>query len=110
MLDEKFLAKIKKNLEKEKIKIEREIKKDSKFPSYGSSEDENAQEMEEFTEKLGVQKKFKSLLREITIALSKIAKSTYGVCDACKGEIGENRLEAVPTASLCASCASKKKK
>src|SRR3954463_13918418 len=39
---------------------------------------------------------------EISDALLRIERGEYGVCDECGGEIELERLEAVPTATLCA--------
>jgi DnaK suppressor protein len=46
-------------------------------------------------------------LREIEDALAKIETETYGTCESCGGAIGDSRLEAMPSARLCISCASK---
>jgi RNA polymerase-binding protein DksA len=41
------------------------------------------------------------LIREIDEALTAIEAGTYGTCRACGGAIPEERLEAVPYATLC---------
>ena len=41
------------------------------------------------------------LLAEIDAALRRIEAGTYGVCVVCSRPIGEERLEAVPYATLC---------
>lgn len=41
-------------------------------------------------------------------ALQRIDAGTYGQCRSCGGAIGRARLEAVPTATQCISCKSKK--
>jgi RNA polymerase-binding protein DksA len=41
------------------------------------------------------------VLTEIDQALARIEQGTYGKCTACGREIGEERLEAYPWASLC---------
>jgi len=41
------------------------------------------------------------LLGEIDAALRRIEGGTYGVCAVCSRPIGEERLEAVPYATLC---------
>jgi DnaK suppressor protein len=41
---------------------------------------------------------------EIDRALAKLAEGTYGRCDACGGEIGPERLEALPWATVCIAC------
>jgi len=46
-------------------------------------------------------------LKEVEDALEKLDEGDYGRCESCGGEIGEARLEAMPQAKLCISCASK---
>ncbi len=44
------------------------------------------------------------LLGKIDLALSKIKKGSYGICDFCGEEIPLERLEAKPSVSLCRVC------
>ena len=46
-------------------------------------------------------------LLEIDAALGKLEDGTYGRCESCGQDIAEDRLEAMPAARLCISCASK---
>ncbi len=46
----------------------------------------------------------KTELEEIEYALSKIHKSTYGVCEMCEESIGMPRLKAKPFARYCIVC------
>ena len=46
-------------------------------------------------------------LGEIDHALAKLDAGTYGQCERCGGLIAEARLEAMPAARLCITCASK---
>jgi DnaK suppressor protein len=39
-------------------------------------------------------------------ALSKLDSGTYGVCESCGKQIGEDRLEAMPASRYCIDCAS----
>ena len=41
-------------------------------------------------------------------ALQRIEDGVFGICRTCKGPIGRGRLEAVPTATQCISCKSKR--
>ena len=41
---------------------------------------------------------------EIDRALAKLADGSYGICDVCGVEIAEERLEALPWATLCVVC------
>ena len=43
-------------------------------------------------------------LREIEIALGKIAHGGYGVCDMCEDDIGFQRLKVKPHATYCIDC------
>jgi RNA polymerase-binding transcription factor DksA len=45
-------------------------------------------------------------LAEIEAALEKFDNGSYGRCERCGGEIGAARLEAMPAARLCITCAS----
>jgi DnaK suppressor protein len=48
-------------------------------------------------------------LQEIEDALAKFADGTYGECESCGQPIQEARLEAMPAARLCMSCASQRR-
>jgi RNA polymerase-binding transcription factor DksA len=41
------------------------------------------------------------ILREVDTALGRIDDGTYGICTACGKEIPDERLDAVPYATLC---------
>jgi DnaK suppressor protein len=47
-------------------------------------------------------------LEDIKVALQKLDDGTYGRCEGCGGSIAEARLEAMPAARLCITCASKR--
>jgi DnaK suppressor protein len=48
-------------------------------------------------------------LQEIDAALEKLDRGTYGRCELCGNPVGDARLEAMPAARLCISCASKRR-
>ena len=48
-------------------------------------------------------------LQEIDAALEKFEAGTYGRCESCGNPIADARLEAMPAARLCISCASKRR-
>ena len=48
-------------------------------------------------------------LQEIEDALAKFADGTYGECESCGQPIPDARLEAMPAARLCISCASQRR-
>ncbi|MBQ3421044.1 MAG: TraR/DksA C4-type zinc finger protein [Romboutsia sp.] len=44
-------------------------------------------------------------LYQINKALDKIESGTYGICEICKKNIDEERLDLIPETGLCSSCA-----
>lgn len=44
-------------------------------------------------------------LSQVMAALRRLADGSYGTCVRCRGAISSARLDAVPEAALCASCA-----
>jgi len=52
----------------------------------------------------------KNILKEIDIALSKIAKGTFGICELCGKEIEPKRLKHIPYARYCIECQKKQDK
>jgi DnaK suppressor protein len=48
-------------------------------------------------------------LQEIEHAIRKLNDGTYGVCESCGSAIAEARLEAMPAARYCITCASKRR-
>jgi DnaK suppressor protein len=46
----------------------------------------------------------RELLAEVRRALDRIEAGTYGTCERCAEAIPAERMEAVPTASLCITC------
>ena len=86
---------------------------DARYPKLGvdqtgshSSADEEADEVEEYESRLAQEHSMESQLLEITKALERIQKQTYGACAKCKAPISEERLDANPSAEYCAMHAS----
>ena len=44
-------------------------------------------------------------IRQIRLALARMAEGSYGICSKCGEEIAPKRLEALPTATECIGCA-----
>lgn len=51
-----------------------------------------------------VKKRLNDFSDKIKTSLSKLQKGTYGVCDKCGHHIEQERLEALPIATLCLFC------
>ena len=113
------LKELKANLLEEKKKIEEDLgeigTKNPKsegnfnisFPQYGTSKDENAQEVAEFEKRKALEFNLEKMLEEINETLKKIEEGSYGTCQTCSIKIEVPRLKAMPTAALCSVCAKK---
>lgn len=112
-----FLEKMKKLLEEERTRLERELvafahrnpnaaKTDfeSDFPNIGDKEDENASEVAQFSNNLSLEDELEKALRDVESALDLIEKGAYGICKYCGQHIDERRLVARPTSSSCIQC------
>lgn len=111
-----FLAGIRKQLEEKKQRLEEELAQftkknphvegdyDAQYAEYGDKEDENAQEVAEFTANKPLEIALEKELRDISKALKNMDKGTYGVCKYCDNPIHEKRLQARPTSSSCVEC------
>jgi RNA polymerase-binding protein DksA len=51
-----------------------------------------------------------AVLVAIDAALARVENGTYGVCQRCGNPIGEERLEALPWATLCIDCKRKQER
>jgi len=116
-----FLKKIKENLEKERMTIEKQLegfaKKDEKlkgdwdtlFPHWdgeaGSAGLEKAaDEVEEYSTLLSIEYTLEIRLKNINLALEKIKQGKYGICEKCGKAIPKERLKVSPEARLCLKC------
>jgi DnaK suppressor protein len=71
---------------------------------------EIAKELEDHTA-LGVMETIdRERLRNVSSALYKLEHGSYGTCTSCGSIISRERLEAMPTASMCISCKTRREK
>lgn len=120
-MDKFFLKKIKKELEREKSAIEKELESfakrdkklkgdwDTKFPEFnggsgGQSLEDAAEEVEEYLTRLPIEYNLETRLRDINLTLEKIKKGGYGKCERCGKKIAKERLKVYPEARFCLKC------
>ena len=112
-----FVNEMKERLEAEKVRLQKDLgtfaepDKDAKqaeynttYPDFGDDEEENANELAEYSNNLPLESELEKELRDINNALTRIGDKTYGVCKYCEEEISENRLRARPTSTSCIAC------
>ncbi|NOQ67957.1 hypothetical protein GQ568_00780 [Patescibacteria group bacterium] len=92
-------------------KKNKKIKDDFKteFPNIGYHQDENADEVSEYENKLSVEHELENELKNIEGALKKTSENTYGICSVCGEKINPKRLEVMPEATLCIKCSERKR-
>lgn len=112
-MKKKDLEEVKEKLESYKKDLEEELKNvgsrssqgyQAKFPDYGSEEDDNILEVENFSENIGIEEKLEELLTQTEKALKEIEAGTYGYCSNCDKEINPERLKVYPIATTCIDC------
>jgi RNA polymerase-binding transcription factor DksA len=69
--------------------------------SDSADENETADEVEEFGNNSAILEKLEPQLAIVEKALGKIEDGSYGKCDVCEEDIGEDRLEANPASTTC---------
>lgn len=80
------------------------IKKDvTQAHSGDSAEQAQERENDEVVDAIG--NETAQSISEIQKALERIENNTYGICGSCGEDIGQLRLEAMPEATRCVSCA-----
>ena len=65
---------------------------------------DRATQEEEFSLELRTRDRERKLIKKIDSTLDRLQNDDYGYCDACGVEIGIQRLEARPTATMCIDC------
>lgn len=117
-MDKQFINQQKEKLEKEKAKLETQLGSfakestkvkgdwDAQMPSFdeGKSLEEEADEVEEFNTRLSLEKTLEQELKSVDLALEKIRKGKYGVCEKCGKPISQGRLKVYPQAETCKNC------
>jgi len=105
----RFLAKVRESLDEMKtrllsemdsdLKAEREGNKDEGMDTYDLASEERDREINFI---LSDRERVK--IKQIDDALERLDEGTYGVCESCGLEIGEERLQAMPFTRLCRDC------
>ncbi|PJB98991.1 MAG: hypothetical protein CO078_00255 [Candidatus Nealsonbacteria bacterium CG_4_9_14_0_8_um_filter_36_17] len=121
-MNKKLLQELKEKLEKDRVAIEEQLKRfakkneklkgdwDTIFPKFNGGEvgsaalEKAADEVEEYSTLLPLEYNLELKLKNVDLALEKIKKGGYGICEKCGKEIEEKRLEVYPEAKLCQKC------
>lgn len=108
-LTPEVLTELKQKLMAEKTRLEEELGRfakptdikgdfETKFEDIGSDPDDNATEVEGYIGNLGVENSLEAQLKDVTEALSRMERGTYGLDETTGKEISLERLRAYPAA------------
>ncbi|MDO8577293.1 MAG: TraR/DksA C4-type zinc finger protein [Candidatus Wildermuthbacteria bacterium] len=106
----KLLVEKKQNIERELSQFATKDPKlkgdwDSKYPRTPEGGLEGAAgEVEEYSTALPIEHNLELSLQDVSLALQKIEKGTYGKCEDCGMDISKERLQALPEARFCKEC------
>ena len=116
-MDKQLLTELKQNLEQEKVKLEKELES---FATQDANEkgnwnakrintedtdlEEKADDAEEYDNLVSLEHSLETKLKDVNLALEKIASANYGTCEKCGKEIEEGRLQVCPEAKTCMKC------
>lgn len=81
------------------LKAQREGNKDEGMDAYDLASEERDREI-----KFILSDREQAKIKEIDDALARFADGSYGICESCELEIGEERLDALPFTRLCRDC------
>jgi DnaK suppressor protein len=109
-MEQSQLDSIRATLGDEKTQLEKQL------AEHGASEDgaveidagesfaDSAHATTERGELLSLVEQLRNTVTEVTAALERLDDGTYGKCQSCGETIPLERLEAIPTATLCVNC------
>ncbi len=96
-------------LQKERDRLKEEIQHQEVLtqdhPTSGNHMADDATEVFEQTKNLALKHHLEKMLEQVELAMRRIEKGSYGVCEKCGGLISPERLQVIPSATLCMGCA-----
>lgn len=114
--DQKTIEELKSALLREKEELEKNLERiarpvdkqdgdyETSFEDIGTDREDNASEVEQYSDNLPVEFALEKKLKDIISALKRMDNGTYGICENCNMEISLDRLKANPSAKTCIKC------
>jgi RNA polymerase-binding protein DksA len=97
-------------LQKERDRLKEEILHQEiltqDHPTSGNHMADDASEVFEQTKNLALKHHLEKMLEQVDVAVRRIEKGSYGLCESCGAVISPERLQVMPSATLCMRCAS----
>ncbi len=74
-------------------------------PTSGNHMADDASEVFEQTKNLALKRHMERKLEQVELAIHRVEKGTYGICEKCGRAISPDRLQVMPYATTCVTCA-----
>jgi DnaK suppressor protein len=110
-MDERTLKTIKSRLEEERGSVERqllehgaEVDGDGIEVGFDGGFADSGHRTAETAEVLALVEQLAAHRKNVVAALDRIDAGTFGICERCGNRIPDERLEALPVATLCVAC------
>ena len=116
-MNKKLLEELKQKLEEQKKSLKKELEsfakedkdlennRNANYPNRENGNmEEEADEAQEYDNLLSLEHSLELKLQDVNLALEKIKKGNYGVCEKCGKKMDEERLNACPEAKSCIKC------
>jgi DnaK suppressor protein len=103
--EQPLLAALKKERDRLRGEIQRQEVLTQDHPTSGNHMADDATEVFEQTKNLALKRHLEKMLEQVELAMRRIEKGSYGVCEKCGGLINPERLQVMPSATLCMGCA-----
>ena len=107
MLSKEKIEIYKQILETEEVRLKKEIESVEKPEDFGDDTDsleEEANESDAMGTNLSIGHTQRVRLEDVEVALQKIEKGKYGICEKCGAEISKEVLDIAPESRLCENC------
>ena len=116
-MNKNLLSELKLKLEAEKSALEKQLEtfatqdknikgnwEAKRINTEDTDMEEKADDVEEYDNLLSLEHSLELKLKDVNLALEKMATKGYGICQMCGKEIEEKRLQVCPEAKLCIKC------
>lgn len=90
--------------------VSRQVGPPSETDAYGNHLADTATDTFEAEKAIALENHMRGMLAAVEDAIHRIEAGTYGICDDCGKKIDLERLEALPSTTLCMPCKSKREK
>lgn len=113
-MNQELINELKAKLQEQKKSLQKELETfavkdnvpkgdwETKYPNRDEGDTiEEADEVQEYDNKLSLEYSLELKLKDVNEALDKIANEKYGLCEKCGKKIEEERLRAAPEARFC---------